>query len=69
MEKVEMKELASKLSLAARDRRRISGLTHNFYRYPARFSPTFAATAIECFSEAGDSLLSLRRDRESHDRP
>lgn len=52
-----MKDLASKLSLAARDRRRISGLTHNFYRYPARFSPTFAATAIECFSETGDLIL------------
>jgi DNA modification methylase len=57
MEKVVMQELVSKLSLAARDRRRISGLTHNFYRYPARFSPTFAATAIECFSEAGDLIL------------
>lgn len=47
----------TRLSLAAMDRRRISGLTHNFYRYPARFSPTFAATAIECFSEPGDLVL------------
>lgn len=52
-----MKELATRLSLAARDRSRVSGLTHNFYRYPARFSPMFAATAIECFSEVGDLVL------------
>lgn len=39
---------------AARDRKPVSGWTHNFYRYPARFSPRFAATAIECFSKPGD---------------
>jgi DNA modification methylase len=39
---------------AARDRSPISGWTHNFYRYPARFSPRFAAAAIECFSRADD---------------
>ncbi|MEO8650511.1 MAG: DNA methyltransferase [Acidobacteriota bacterium] len=38
---------------AARDRGPVSGWTHNFYRYPARFSPTFAAAAIECFSKPG----------------
>ena len=52
-----MKELVARLSLAARDRSRVSGLTHNFYRYPARFSPMFAATAIECFSEVGNLVL------------
>jgi DNA modification methylase len=46
-----------RLSDAARDRSRVSGYTHNFYRYPARFSPTFAATAIEMFSEPGDIVL------------
>ncbi len=51
------KELAAKLSHAARDRQHISGFTHNFYRYPARFSPRFAATAIECFSKPGDLVL------------
>ncbi len=35
----------------------VSGFTHNFYRYPARFSPRFAAAAIECFSEPGDIVL------------
>lgn len=32
---------------AARDSRPVSGLTHNYYRYPARFSPAFAHAAIE----------------------
>jgi hypothetical protein len=32
----------------------VSGFTHNFYRYPARFSPRFARGAIEAFSKPGD---------------
>jgi DNA modification methylase len=47
----------SRLLWAARDRTRIAGFTHNFYRYPARFSPQFAAAAIECFTEVGDLVL------------
>lgn len=39
---------------AATDRKPVSGWTHNFYRYPARFSPRFAAAAIECFSKPDD---------------
>src|SRR2546421_5807204 len=35
----------------------VSGLTHDFYRYPARFSPLFARTAIELFTEPGDTVL------------
>jgi len=46
--------LANKIGVAARDRSPIVGYTHNFYRYPARFSPKFAAAAIECFSKPGD---------------
>src|SRR5688572_15610670 len=42
------------LADAAADRKPVSGWTHNFYRYPARFSPRFAAAAIECFSNPGD---------------
>lgn len=42
------------LAVAAEDRKPVSGWTHNFYRYPARFSPRFAAAAIECFSKRGD---------------
>lgn len=39
------------------DREPVSGLTHCFYRYPARFSPRFAAAAIRCFSKPGDLVL------------
>lgn len=35
----------------------VEGLTHGFYRYPARFSPQFVKTAIETFSEPGDVIL------------
>ena len=30
---------------------------HEFYRYPARFSPSFARAAIEAFTERGDLVL------------
>jgi DNA methylase len=42
---------------AARDFEPVTGLTHNFYRYPARFSPKFVRVAIESFSEPGDLVL------------
>jgi DNA modification methylase len=45
------------LTEAALDRTPVSGWTHNFYRYPARFSPRFAAAAIDCFSSPGDLIL------------
>lgn len=35
----------------------VSGLTHAFYRYPARFSPSFARAAIETFTRPGDLVL------------
>ncbi len=35
----------------------VSGLTHDFYRYPARFSPLFARAAIELFTRPGDTVL------------
>jgi hypothetical protein len=35
----------------------VCGLTHSFYRYPARFSPQFARAAIEAFSQPGDVVL------------
>jgi hypothetical protein len=35
----------------------VSGLTHDFYRYPARFSPLVARAAIECFTNPGDTIL------------
>ena len=33
------------------------GLTHTFYKYPARFSPAFARAAIATFSHPGDVIL------------
>ena len=50
-------QIAEKLTKSALDKSRITGLTHNFYRYPARFSPAFASTAIELFSKPGDVVL------------
>ena len=41
----------------ARSAEPVSGLTHGFYKYPARFSPTFARAAIETFTEPGDLVL------------
>lgn len=35
----------------------VEGLTHNFYRYPARFSPEFVREAIMQFSKEGDCVL------------
>jgi DNA modification methylase len=46
-----------KLIESAHDKKQVTGLTHNFYRYPARFSPTFASTAIELLSKQGDIIL------------
>lgn len=34
-----------------------AGYTHTFYKYPARFSPQFAAAAIAEFSQPGDVVL------------
>jgi len=42
---------------AARDAEAVSGFTHNFYRYPARFSPKFVRAAISGLSEPGDLIL------------
>lgn len=35
----------------------VDGLTHGFYKYPARFSPQFVRAAIQSFSEPGDVIL------------
>lgn len=50
-------QYAEKIVQAAIDKRPVSGLTHNFYRYPACFSPTFASTAIQLFSKPGGLIL------------
>jgi hypothetical protein len=48
---------AGRLVDAARDSAPVSGLTHNFYRYPARFSPKFVRAAIEILTAHGDTVL------------
>ena len=45
------------LIAAAQDRKPVGGWTHNFYRYPARFSPRFARAAILAFSNPGDTVF------------
>ena len=50
-------ELHHRLVAAARDTAPVSGLTHNFYKYPARFSPKLVRAVIELFSEPGDLIL------------
>jgi len=35
----------------------VKGLTHDFYRYPARFSPFFANVIIRQFSEPGETVF------------
>jgi DNA modification methylase len=38
-------------------KKRVSGLTHNYYRYPARFSPEFVKEIILKFSKPNDYVL------------
>jgi len=35
----------------------VRGLTHGYYKYPARFSPTFVRAAIETFTRPGELCL------------
>jgi len=57
VKKTEWSAAVHRVREAAQDTAPISGLTHRFYRYPARFSPSFAAVAIEAFSKPGDTVL------------
>lgn len=45
------------VATAALDPAPVRGATHQFYRYPARFSPQFARAVIEAFTEPGDLVL------------
>jgi hypothetical protein len=51
------RSLCSAFTRAVKDSETVNGLTHEFYRYPARFSPSFARAAIELFSSPGDLVL------------
>jgi hypothetical protein len=50
-------EAEARLIAGARDTGAVRGLTHGFYKYPARFSPTFARAVIEEFTSPGDLVL------------
>lgn len=39
------------------DQEPVSGLTHSFYKYPARFAPSFARQIILAFSKPGDLVF------------
>lgn len=45
------------LIAAARNGEPVRGLTHGFYKYPARFSPAFARAAIAAFTQPDDLVL------------
>ena len=45
------------LIAGARDIDPVRGLTHGYYKYPARFSPKFARAAIEAFTQPSDLVL------------
>ena len=49
--------IAGRIIWAAQDAAPVSGLTHSFYRYPARFSPVFVRSVIEAFSDPGDWVI------------
>ena len=49
--------VAASLYAAARDTQPVAGFTHNYYRYPARFSPRFVSTAIAEFTEPGELVV------------
>src|SRR6267142_4237218 len=53
----EHEDYASRFVTAIRSTEPVSGYTHTFYRYPARFSPLFARMAIETFTSPGDVVL------------
>jgi DNA methylase len=45
------------LIAGACDTEPVKGLTHGFYKYPARFSPVFVRAVIETFTRPGDLVL------------
>lgn len=42
---------------AVHTRKPVAGLSHSFYRYPARFSPLFVRAAVEAFTKPGDVVF------------
>lgn len=50
-------QMLQRLLDGVHSREPVTGLTHSFYRYPARFSPLFVRAAIEAFTNVGDVIL------------
>jgi len=50
-------QLSEKFLEAVYSQEPVSGYTHDFYRYPARFSPVFAREAVLSFSAVGDTVV------------
>lgn len=53
LSQISKKNLISKIH----DTSQVSGLTHGFYNYPARFSPQFSRSIIQEFTNVGDIVL------------
>ena len=51
------RDLNKRIIWAAKDASVVTGLTHRFYRYPARFSPVFVRSVIEAYSGPGDWVI------------
>lgn len=51
------KEQAIELLTAIQNQKIVRGLTHTFYKYPARFSPLFVRAVIQLFTEKGDVVF------------
>lgn len=49
--------LSKRILRAAQDSSPVTGFTHRYYRYPARFSPVFVRSVIEAFSSPGDWVV------------
>lgn len=50
-------DMARAFSEGIHSREPVAGLSHDFYRYPARFSPLFARAAIQAFTEPDDVVI------------
>jgi hypothetical protein len=54
--RLDSESVLARIISAAQDAAPVAGLTHNFYRYPARFSPKLVRSIIEEFSSPGDLI-------------
>jgi len=50
-------EIPDSLAAAVRSQDAVDEAPHNFYRYPARFSPEFARECIKAFTREGDTVI------------